>query len=525
MGRGDGGGAAGSVTALVELQGIVKRFPGIVANDHADLVIEAGRVHSLLGENGAGKTTLMSVLAGIYRPDEGRVLIDGRAVTFRSPRHAIDAGVGMVHQHFRLVAPFTVAENVLLGAGGSFRLSHGEVERRVAQLAADYGMQVDPSTRIWQLSVGEQQRVEILKALFRDARVLILDEPTAVLTPQEADRLFETLRRMAAEGRAIVFISHKLDEVMAVSDDISVLRGGQRVATIARSDATKQSLAKLMVGRDVVFRVARADDDAPLDRAPCLRVAELEALSDLGLPALQRVDLELRRGEILGIAGVAGNGQRELSEAIAGIRPTGGGSIEMGGEDITGSSIAARIRAGLAYIPEDRLGTGIVGSMDCTANVILKKVAGGVFARGPLLNTRAAASVTRRLVEDFDVKTSDLDAPVSLMSGGNIQKLLLGRELSSGPRVLIAAQPTAGLDVGATEAIHKILLEQRSKGVGIFLVSEDLDELLALSDRIAVMYEGRIMGIVEARAKPSDDARERLGLMMAGTSVPAETTA
>jgi ABC-type uncharacterized transport system ATPase subunit len=501
------------VTPVVELRGIVKRFPGVLANDHADLALERGEVHSLLGENGAGKTTLMSVLAGIYRPDEGRIFIDGDEVVFRSPRQAIDAGIGMVHQRFRLVQPFTVAENVLLGTPGRFVLSPDEVEGRVAQLSEAYGMRVKPSARIWQLSVGEQQRVEILKALFREARVLILDEPTAVLTPQESETLFATLRKMASEGRALVFISHKLDEVMAVSDRISVLRGGRRVTTVGGGETTKQELARAMVGRDVVLQVEREAASARRGGV-ALEVTDLCADDDLGLPALRGVSLVLRQGEILGIAGVAGNGQRELTETIAGTRPTTKGSVEMGGKDVTRSSVAARIASGLAYVPEDRLGTALVGTMDCTSNVILKRVDAGDFKRGPLLDIATAERVARELVDDFDVQSSSLRAPVSLMSGGNIQKLLLARELSSDPRVLIASQPTAGLDVGATEAIHRILLEQRARGVGVLLVSEDLDELLSIADRIAVLYEGRVMGVVDARAVD----REGIGMMMAGSA-------
>jgi ABC-type uncharacterized transport system ATPase subunit len=503
------------VTPAVQLRGIVKRFPGVVANDHADLTLERGEVHSLLGENGAGKTTLMCVLAGIYRPDEGQVLLDGQQVSLRTPRHAIDAGIGMVHQHFRLVQPFTVAENVLLGTPGRFVLSPSEVERRVAQLSETYGMRVKPSARIWQLSVGEQQRVEILKALFREARVLILDEPTAVLTPQEAETLFATLRQMAAEGRTVVFISHKLDEVMAVSDRISVLRAGTRVATVTRDETTKQELARSMVGRDIVFQVERDQHGAARVGAVALEVTDLRAEDDLGLPALRGVTLALRQGEILGIAGVAGNGQRELTEVIAGTRVASSGTVELGGVDVTRRSVAARIAAGVAYVPEDRLGTALVGTMDCPSNVILKRVDGGGFTTGPVLDRGKAERITRRLVETFDVKSSSLRAPVALMSGGNVQKLLLARELSSDPRVLIAAQPTAGLDVGATEAIHRILLDQRARGTGVLMVSEDLDELLSIADRVAVMYEGRIMGVVAANGAE----REHIGLMMAGSDV------
>lgn len=498
------------MTAVVELGDIVKRFPGVVANDHVDLTLEEGEIHALLGENGAGKTTLMSVLAGIYQPDEGVMRIGGEQMTFRSPRDAIAAGIGMVHQHFRLVQPFTVAENVLLGAGRGLTLERAEVEERVAKLSEDYGIHVNPAARIWQLSVGEQQRVEILKALFRGARILILDEPTSVLTPQEAERLFVTLRQMAKDGRTIVFISHKLDEVMAVADRISVLRKGKRVATLARAEVTKTELARLMVGRDVMFRLDRGDHEVG---APAVEVTDLEAKNDLLLPALRGVSLEVRKGEILGIAGVAGNGQRELAEVIAGLRPATAGRIALAGEQVTKASAAARIERGLAYVPEDRLGVGLVGSMDCTSNVILKRLRPGGFVRAGFLNFTAAEASARELVETFDVKTPSVRAPVRLLSGGNVQKLLLARELSSKPAVLIAAQPTAGLDVGATEAIRKMLLDQRNAGVAVLLISEDLDELLTVTDRIAVMYEGKVMGVVDAASADPD----LIGLMMAGT--------
>jgi simple sugar transport system ATP-binding protein len=507
------------VTPVVELRGIVKRFPGVLANDHADLSLNSGEVHALLGENGAGKTTLMCVLAGIYRPDAGAIVMDGSEVVFRTPRHAIEAGIGMVHQHFRLVRPFTVAENILLGTEGALRLSRGELEARVGKLADTYAMEVKPSARVWQLSVGEQQRVEILKALWRNARVLVLDEPTSVLTPQEGERLFATLRKMASEGRSVVFISHKLEEVMAVSDRITVLRAGRRVDTIARADATTAHLARLMVGRDVVLRVRRTGSGPGGASGPLLRVSAVTAYSDLGLEALRNVDLEVRYGEILGVAGVAGNGQRELAEVVAGLRAVRSGSVELGDADITHASTAERISAGLAYVPEDRLGTGMVSSMDCTSNVLLKRAGRGRFA-SLLLDMRAAEGLTKSLTRDFDVKTASVRSPVRTLSGGNIQKLLLARELSSRPRALVAAQPTAGLDVGATEAIHKILLDQRAKGVAILLISEDLDELLTIADRVAVMYEGRIVGVVDA----SSADREQLGLMMAGLSTASETS-
>ncbi|MBA2273792.1 MAG: ABC transporter ATP-binding protein [Actinobacteria bacterium] len=499
----------GPAEGAVELRGIVKRFPGIVANDNVDFSVARGEVHALLGENGAGKTTLMSILSGAYRPDAGTVSVGGRTMSFRSPKQAIEAGIGMVHQHFRLVQPLSVAENVLLGAPSTFRLAGNATEDRVAELAEAYGIRVNPSAKIWQLSVGEQQRVEILKALFREASVLILDEPTAVLTPQEATHLFSIMRRIASEDRAVIFISHKLDEVMAVADRVTVLRAGRGVATLTIGESDKANLARLMVGREVMFRVARSDHDAG---APRLTVKGLIATGDLGLPALRDVTLEVRAGEILGVAGVAGNGQRELTEVIAGLRPAISGTVAIGGRDLSASTPAERISAGLGYVPEDRLGTGLIPSLGCIDNVMLKRT--DEFARGFFINKQAAEAATSELVDRFDVKTSSLHSPVSLMSGGNIQKLLLARELSAGPGALVVAQPTAGLDVGATEAIRRLLLEQRDAGVAVLLVSEDLDELLSLCDRIAVMYEGKVMGVVGAAGAD----REQIGLMMAGTA-------
>jgi general nucleoside transport system ATP-binding protein len=503
------------MTPVVELSGIVKRFPGVVANDGADLELEPGEVHALLGENGAGKTTLMSVLSGTYRPDAGTVKLDGREVFFRTPRHALEAGIAMVHQHFHLVQPFTVAENVLLGAEGGFRIARQSTEKRVTELAQTYGLRVDPEALIWQLSAGEQQRVEILKALLRDARILILDEPTAVLTPQEAERLFETLRRMAADGRTVVFITHKLDEVMAVADRITVLRAGRRAATSDRADTDKQALASSMVGHEVSIRSERGEATST---QACLTVRGLNAIGDRGLQVLHDVGFEVKRGEILGLAGVSGNGQRELTEVLAGIRRQTSGVLEMDGVDLGAKAPAERISLGLAFVPEDRLGMGLVGSMDCVGNIMLKRSGDDDLTRGPFVDRGKAEKLTARLVDSFEVKTPSIHAPVRLLSGGNIQKLLLARELSSRPKLLIASQPTAGLDVAAARAVHELLLQERARGVAILLVSEDLDELLSLADRILVLYEGRVMGDVPGAGAE----RSRLGLMMAGTTSDSE---
>ena len=495
---------------LVEMRGITKRFPGVLANDSVNLDLRAGEVHALLGENGAGKTTLMSILSGLYQPDAGMVLVEGRPVVFRSPRDAIRAGIGMVHQHFRLVEPFTVAENVILGLERPrFALDLSRVEAEVATLGERHGLKVDPRARIWQLSVGEQQRVEILKMLYRGARVLILDEPTAVLTPQEARELFAVLRQMAASGRAVVFISHKLQEVMEVADRITVLRAGRNVATLASRATSPQELARLMVGREVSVSYDRPR------RTPgevLLSLEGVEAMGDRGLPALRGLSLEVRAGEILGIAGVSGNGQRELAEVICGLRVPVRGAVRVAGVDVTGCHPARIIDCGLSLIPEDRLGTGLIPSLPVCDNVILKAYRRPPLSRGAFLQPREIRRFAHDLVEQFAIKVPGLDVAARKLSGGNLQRLLLAREISGKPRVLVAVHPTRGLDVGATAAIHRLLLEQRDGGTAILLISEDLDEIMALSDRVAVMYEGRIVGEVAG----GEASLEEVGLMMAG---------
>lgn len=494
---------------------ITKHFPGIIANNRVHFDLRAGEVHALLGENGAGKSTLMSILTGLYRPDEGEIRLRGRRVAFRSPRDAIAAGIGMVHQHFKLVSSFTVTENILLGQNEPGLWLHGEeTERRVKDISARYGLQVDPSARIWQLSVGEQQRVEIVKMLYLGADVLILDEPTAVLTPQEADELFRALKEMAARGHGVVIITHKLREAMAVADRVTVLRGGVNVGTLSAAEADEGTLARMMVGREVMGRVEKAPyNPGP----PVLEVRNLHVIGDRGLPAVRGVDLEVRVGEILGIAGVAGNGQRELAEALAGLRRPTDGRIVIDGHDCTGRSPRAAMAAGLSLIPEDRLGMGLVPNLDLPDNVILKDYRRPPIARGWFVDRRAAVERTRRIVKEFDVRAADIGIPVKLLSGGNAQKLLLGRELSNRPRVLVAMFPVRGLDVGAIEAVHTILCRERDGGTGVLLISEDLDELLKLADRIAVLYEGRVMGIVDAATADV----QTIGLMMAGQEVMA----
>jgi general nucleoside transport system ATP-binding protein len=500
--------------AAVTLRGITKRFPGVVANDGVDFEAAEGEVHALLGENGAGKSTLSNILTGLYRPDEGEIEIAGKAVAFSSPREALDAGICMVHQHFRLVSPFSVAENVILGdhrgEGKKFVVNPRRVERRVAELGERYRIAVDPRARIWQLSLGEQQRVEILKALYREARILILDEPTAVLTPQEADSLFETLRVMAGEGRTIIFISHKLHEVKAVSDRVTVLRGGKTVGTVDTAGATLRSLASLMVGRDIALseRIERTVEIG----GPVLEVRDLWGAGDRGGDALRGVSLTVCGGEIVAIAGVAGNGQRELAETITGMRSASRGAIVVAGRALRGGDSREAIRAGVAHVPEDRLHTGVAPSLSIASNVVLKSYRGGEVARGPLLRWRTIRELATRLISRYDVRGGGPDLPARQLSGGNLQKVVLAREFEGAPRVLVVASPTRGLDVAAIETVHGYLRDAASSGVAVLLISEDLDEILALADRIAVIYEGAIVGERPAAAATVGE----LGLLMAG---------
>ncbi|HEY6962793.1 MAG TPA: ABC transporter ATP-binding protein [Gaiellaceae bacterium] len=500
--------------AAVELRGITKRFPGVVANDGVDFEAAEGEVHALLGENGAGKSTLSNILTGLYRPDEGEILLRGEHVELHSPREALEHGIGMVHQHFRLVPPFTVAENVILGdhrgEGKKFMVHPRRIERRVAELGQRYRIAVDPRARVWQLSLGEQQRVEILKALYREAQILILDEPTAVLTPQESESLFETLRVMAEEGRTIVFISHKLHEVKAVSDRVTVLRDGKTVGTVRTASATPRSLAALMVGRDVSF-AERVPRDSAVG-APVLDVRGLWVAGDRGDDALRGVDLTVRAGEIVGIAGVAGNGQRELAEAVSGMRPPAKGEIAVDGRKLRGGDAREAIRAGVAHVPEDRLHTGVAPSLSIASNVVLKSYRGGHVAFGPLLRLRTIREHAAALIHRYDVRGGGPDLPARQLSGGNLQKVVLAREFQGEPRVLVVASPTRGLDVAAIETVHRYLREAASSGVGVLLISEDLDEILALADRVAVIYEGAIVGERDAGEATVED----IGLLMAG---------
>ena len=505
----------------LEMRGIVKRFPGVLAADHVDFDVKAGEVHALLGENGAGKSTLMKILYGLYAPNEGEIYINGKKVEIHSPADAIANGIGMVHQHFMLVPTLTVAENVALGLKSSREpmLDLDVVSERIVTLAERYGLQVDPSAPVWQLAVGERQRVEIIKALYRGAALLILDEPTAVLTPQEVDDLFGTLRQMLDEGHGIIFISHKLHEVLAISNRITVLRDGRRVGTIPAEGATKPQLARMMVGREVILQYEKVD--MPHGEA-LLRLEGVHAHSDRGTEALRGVTLEVRAGEILGLAGVSGNGQRELAEAIFGLRPITAGKVFLDGREITGKSPALLNKLGMSYIPEERMVDAVVKDFTVAENLMLQDHVNPPYAVGKIfLNPRAIAQHCAEMIRSFNIRTPSQETPIKSLSGGNIQKLVLARELAREPRVLIAAQPTRGVDIGATEYIHQRLLEQRAKGTATLLISEDLDEILALSDRVAVIYEGEIVGVVDR----ADADVETLGLMMAGAKRQGEQVA
>jgi ABC-type uncharacterized transport system ATPase subunit len=497
----------------LEMINITKRFPGVLANDQVTFDVKGGEIHALLGENGAGKSTLMRQLYGLYHPDAGEIRIDGQPVTIHSPTDAIARGIGMIHQHFMLVDELTVAENVALGMRSSRGpvLDLDKVEARIKALSQAYGLHVNPKAPVWTLAVGERQRVEIIKALYRGAALLILDEPTAVLTPQEADDLFVTLNQMKQDGHALIFISHKLREVVAISDRISVLRSGRLVDTVPNQGITRAMLARMMVGRDVLLDRAHKALDAGAVR---LALRGVNALHITGQAALREVTLEVHAGEILGVAGVSGNGQRELAEVVAGLRSLTSGSVELDGRNASTWSPGKRTDAGLAYIPEERMHDGIVQEFSVAENLVLQDYDHAPISRSIFLNFAAIAQRGRELVADFNIRTPSIETSTRSLSGGNIQKLILARELSRNPKVLVAAQPTRGVDIGATEYIHQRLLDQRAQGTATLLISEDLDEILALADRIAVIYEGRIMDIV-----PREQATaERLGLLMAGVT-------
>jgi len=494
----------------VEMRNINKRFPGVLANSNVSFEVNAGEVHALLGENGAGKSTLMRQLYGLYQPDEGEIIIDGQPRSFHSPADAIRAGIGMIHQHFMVVPTLTVAQNVALGLRSSREplLDLNKVTARIQKLSEAYGLKVEPEAYVWQLSVGEQQRVEIIKALYRGAGLIILDEPTAVLTPQEVNDLFVTLKRIVSEGHSLIFISHKLHEVMEVSDRVTVLRDGKVIGTRLTRQVTQSELVKMMVGRELKELEPRPLNPGELR----VQMQGLHALGDRGTEALRGVDLQIHAGEILGLAGVSGNGQRELAECLAGMRRITAGTVTIGGKDVTGASLNQRVEAGFAFIPEERMRDGAIREFSVEENIYLHDHSLPQYTHGIFLDFARMQSHANDLVNEFNVKTPDLDTPLKNLSGGNIQKLIMARELSRRPEALIAAQPTRGVDIGATEYIHQRLLMQREAGTAILLISEDLDEVRTLSDRIAVIYEGRIIGVVER----GQATVEQIGLMMAG---------
>jgi simple sugar transport system ATP-binding protein len=497
------------VTNVVEMKGIRKEFPGVIANDNVDFDLRAGEIHALLGENGAGKSTLMNVLAGLYKPESGTMKVHGKPASFNSPRDAILEGIGMVHQHFMLVSSQSVTENILLGLGEPrFRMNLNEYNKKIAGIADQYGLHVDPAAKIWQLTVGEQQRVEILKMLYRGADILIMDEPTAVLAPAEIDELFKTLKTMTAEGKSIVFISHKLHEVMEISDRVTVLQKGKITSSgIETKDVTRADLARLMVGRDVVFRIEKKQIQPG---KTILEVEDLHAKNDKGLPALRGVSISVREGEIVGLAGVAGNGQSELAETLAGLRPIEKGKVLVDGVDVTNKPVKLGIRSGISLVPADRTQVGTAPNLSVTDNVIMKNYDQPPIGKGVTINSSAADSYASELKDAYEIMVPTIETSVRLLSGGNLQKVILAREISSDPNLMIAVQPTRGLDVGAIEGVQKLLLEQQEKGAAIFLISEELEELLSLSDRIYVIYEGEIMGEVY------DGDIDAIGQMMTG---------
>jgi ABC-type uncharacterized transport system ATPase subunit len=497
----------------LELRGITKRFGSLVANDRIDLSVSPGQVHALLGENGAGKTTLMNVLYGLLQPDEGEILLDGKTARFATPKDAIAAGIGMVHQHFMLVPVFTVAENVTLGmeeTRPSGLLDRRKARRDVRELSRRYGLEVDPDALVENLPVGIQQRVEIIKALVREAAVLILDEPTAVLTPAETQDLFRIVRQLRDGGTSIVFISHKLKEVQAIADTITVLRRGA-VAGEKPPSATEDELAAMMVGRSVQLKVSK---ETAKPGEVVLDVEDLTVADETGRVWVNEMSFQVRAGEILGLAGVQGNGQTELCEALLGLRPAVSGHVRLNGRDLTHSTPRRRLHAGVAYIPEDRQEDGLIGDFSVADNMILDSYDRPPFSSGINLDLAAIASNAAERVREFDVRTTSADTPVGTLSGGNQQKVILARELGREHKVLVASQPTRGLDVGSIEFVHRRIVQQRDHGVAVLIVSSELDEIYALADRIAVIYEGRITGF-----RPPSVPVEELGLLMAGSAV------
>jgi len=506
---------------FIELKNITKRFPGVIANDQVDLTLNSGEIHALLGENGAGKSTLMNILYGLYHKDEGEILIQGQEVDIRSPRDAIAHGIGMIHQDFMLVQPFTVTENVVMGLdeeGSGPLLDLDGASARIEALSKQHGLAVDPHARIEHLSVGVEQRIEILKLLYRNAKLLILDEPTAVLTPQEADGLFEVLRSLASKGHTIIFITHKLHEIMAVSDRVTVMRDGKAIATLETKDTSPRELALKMVGREVVFSI----DKQPRRRGErVLQIENLQIDDETGYRKVCGVSLDVYAGEIVGLGGVDGNGQSELAQALMNLRPIADGSVLANGVDVTHSSAADHRSAGMAYIPADRRKVGSVSDLSISYNAILGNLEHYTSAGNLLINDSRVKEHAKALVKRYDVRPPNIALDAGKLSGGNLQKVVLGREVMSKPTILIVEQPSRGLDVGATEFVRRQLLVERDKGTAILLISAELEEVLTLSDRIAIIHQGEIMGVIDSAAAEV----EAVGLMMGGTraeDLPAE---
>lgn len=500
---------------VLSLRGITKKFPGVLANDQVDLDIYPGEVQALLGENGAGKSTLMNILYGLYGADAGQIFLEGREVTITSPREAIELGIGMVHQHFMLIPALTVTENIILGIAGSVHLNMREAAQKIRAAGEQYGLKVNPEARVDTLSVGQQQRVEILKALYRGAKILILDEPTAVLTPQETEELFAILRQLTSRGMTVIFISHKLNEVMAISQRVSVLRRGRLIKTVFTSETSPEELASLMVGREVSLQL---DKQPASPGEPVLEVKDLYVSGEQNLPAVQGISLTIRAGEIFGLAGVDGNGQSELIRAITGLQRALKGHIRICGQEVTNLPPRQLLDLGMAHIPEDRQKQGLIMDMKIEENLILEYFYQAPFTRHHFLQTGSIQKLAEKLIKDFDIRTPSCEIPAGNLSGGNQQKIILARSLYRQPKLLIAVHPTRGLDIGATDFIHRILIAERDRGCAILLVSTELDEILRVSDRIGIIYEGQLMGIIDAATADLTT----IGLLMAGKKQETE---
>ncbi len=500
----------------IEMSGISKRFPGVSANDNINFKVYPGEIHALLGENGAGKSTLMSILAGLYRPDSGKIKIKGEAVKLRSPGNALEAGIGMIYQHFRLVSNFTIAENIILGTKNKkIGINKEQIESDIRSFSSSFGMEINPADKIYQLSLGEQQRVEILKMLYRGCEILIMDEPTTVLTPGEVKELFKILRTMAEQGKGVVLITHKLDEVMEIADYVTVLRSGKVVGDGQISELDKQSLTRMMVGRDIVH--SQAEGKKQIGEL-ILAVDNLNVKGVRGNRAVSNLSFNLYKGEILAIAGVAGNGQKELIEAIAGLREIESGSIEYEGEEIQHYNVKARAVLGIRTVPEDRIGMGLVPNISIMDNSILRSYLQDEFKKGFLLDYPKIKEYARQIISDYNIVCSDIHHPVNYLSGGNLQKLLLGREIDGNPRVLAAAYPVRGLDVAASEDVYNLFFHEREKGTAILLILEDLEDVFRIADRVAVMYQGSIKKILEVENTSIDE----IGSIMLGAEVMGE---